>query len=116
MERDLHPGKELDEIGKLGITAGISTPGDGDAIDIIGHDLQGSQGVLTDAAEGFPSAVVFPDAPAAVIAAHLVGGAVAAPEGGGLFHVLEIAVFAKTAAVDARPSSDINGEMGHDYI
>jgi len=40
---------------------------------------------------------------------------VAAPEGTGLLHVFEVAVLAESPAVDTRPSSDVNGEMGHEY-
>jgi hypothetical protein len=37
----------------------------------------------------------------------------AASEGPGHLHMPEITVFTKTAAIDARSSSDVNGDLGH---
>ena len=114
MERNLHPGEQLDQIRELRVTARVAAAADGDPVEVIGHHLEACKGILPDFPQRLPSPVIFPDTPAAVIAADLVGRAVAAPEGTGLLHVLEITVFTKPPAVDSGPSPDVNGQLRHE--
>jgi hypothetical protein len=113
MERNLHTGEKLNEVCEFRVAAWIPSSTDSDSVKIGSHPLEVSQRFLPNLAKRLPAPVIFPNTPAAVITAYLVGRAMDTPEGPGLLHMLKITIFTEPPAVDTGPSPDINGQLYH---
>jgi hypothetical protein len=113
MERCLHARKEFDQFPEPRVAARVATSADGDTFNIIVEHVQAGKRIVGDIAETFKAAVILFYTSRAIVTAFFEGQAMPATEGLGVFHPLKIAVFTKTPAVDARPATDVNGQLCH---
>jgi hypothetical protein len=113
MEGSLHAAEEFNQFIEPGIAAGIPATADGDPFKIPAFSLKISKRFIRDCLEILKSAVLFPDTAGTVITPFLEWQAVSASKWLDTTNFLKITIFAESAAINARASSDVHGQLRH---
>ena len=105
--------KQLDEIRKLRVAAGIAAAADGDPVEVTGLGLEGGEGFLCDDPQVLEAGIFLTDSLGAVVASFLEWHAGPGAERFGGLHAFEVAVPAEPPGVYACPSSYIHRQVSH---
>jgi hypothetical protein len=115
MEGSLHAAEEFNQFIEPGIAAGIPATADGDPFKIPAFSLKVSKRFIRDCLEILKPAVLFPDTAGTVITPFFKRQTVSAPKWLDTTNFLKITIFAESAAINARASSDVHGQLCHLY-
>jgi hypothetical protein len=115
MQGSLHAAEEFNQFIEPGIAAGIPTAADGDPFKIPAFSLKVCKRFIRDCLEIFESAILFLDTAGTIIAPFFERQTVSAPKWLDTTDFLKITIFAESAAINARASSDVHGQLRHLY-
>jgi hypothetical protein len=113
MEGSLHAAEEFNQFIEPGIAAGIPTTADGYPFKIPAFSLKVCESFIRDCLEILKSAILFPDTAGTVITPFFERQTVSAAKWLDTPDFFKITIFAESAAINARTSSDVHGKLRH---